>query len=261
MFLLAIFLILFSSRSYAANLNLNAEVGGPRASFSGYSSPNATNSAYIDTFQLSSTKSDDQGNFSFIKIGLYKNAVETCFIQTDQKYYGISDSCYGFAAITTDQEFKNIFLPPSIGLEKETINPGADAVVRGYTMPGSVVEIKQKGGKSIKLTSTNEGFYTHTYERLEKGTYHFSSTATFNGINSLVPKNEAVLNVGTIVGGTQEIESESSMILFSVIIIILILLLPLAALYLTKTEQGKFVVRRVRYSNFVQKLLKQLHLS
>jgi hypothetical protein len=88
---------------------------------------------------------------------------------------------------------RDIFLPPTIGLQRSQIAAGGDAVVFGYTMPGAIVTIHLQDGKSFTVTADATGYYEYTLKNLKAGAYSLFATATYNGKPSEQPSNSVKL--------------------------------------------------------------------
>ena len=90
---------------------------------------------------------------------------------------------------TGNIEKRDIFLPPTIGLQRSEITAGGNAVIFGYTMPGASVTIHLNNGKSYVVTADETGYYELTLTSLEAGTYELYATAVYKGKLSERPSN------------------------------------------------------------------------
>jgi hypothetical protein len=125
---------------------------------------------------------------------LINNSVATyCFQAVDFKRIGISESCITIPGpFSGDVSYKDIFLPPTIGLSKKEINAGQDGIIFGYSMPGAVVLLNIEG-KVISVTADENGYYTYIYKNVPVGVFTISATAKLGDANSLAPTNDVTL--------------------------------------------------------------------
>jgi hypothetical protein len=170
----------------------------------------------------------------------------------DVKSYGISDSCAEFAPASEDLVLAQILLPPTLGLAKNMINPGEDAIVRGYSMPDAEIVIIQKDTGTKTLNADISGYFGTIYKDLKQGTYYFSASATYKGIKSLTQKYELKLEVGedTKVPLTQITEEEKSSFLTWIIagLLGMFALLGIIVFILPRTAYGKLLILKFKKS-------------
>lgn len=208
-----IFLILFYGKALSQNqfsqykgVSIGASVGSSSLTISGYQSPYASIilKTKNDVF-LASTTADANGYFSISNVLINSSELTYCFLATDFKRIGISESCITFeGGIAGDVTKSDIFLPPTIALSKKVIQAGQDASIFGYTMPGAIVSISIDG-KIVTVTADATGYYTYLYENVPQGTFTISSTATFANNPSLEPTNNVILDSRSV---TQLIQEE-----------------------------------------------------
>lgn len=191
--------ILLPEEAQSESPVVKATVGEFYLSVDGYQSPNA--SVVIETTSgvfLKSTTADGDGYFSMSDILITDDFPGFCFTAIDFKRIGESESCVNIEnIITEDQTYSDIFLPPTIGLSKKLIAAGEDAQVYGYSMPFAQVKINLDG-ETITFQADQVGYYEYLFEDVPAGIYTFSSRARLQEVDSLEPKNKAVLEVLTL---------------------------------------------------------------
>jgi hypothetical protein len=217
---------------------VTASVGDNYLNVNGYQSPNA--SIVIQTASgifLESTTADGNGYFSITNILITDDFPGFCFTAIDFRRIGESESCVDITEVVTEsQTYSDIFLPPTIGLSRKLIAEGEDAQIFGYSMPQAQVDIKFEG-ESITLQADETGYYEFIYEDVPAGVYAFSSKGKLNGIDSLEPKNKAILEVLTLqeqirqdlTGFIEDVERKfpGAIILISLLILLIALLIAL----------------------------------
>lgn len=185
---------------YAANKQIehgttvNATVAGFYLSITGFQSPNAS---IIITTQnglfIASTTADSKGYFTISNTLISDALSGFCFQAVDFKRLGESYACINISSpIIKDLVYKDIFLPPTIGLSKKQINAGQNAIIYGYTMPNGTVFLTIEN-KIITLTADSNGYYQYIYENVKPGVYRLSATGELNGVKSLTPMRGATL--------------------------------------------------------------------
>lgn len=181
------------------DVSVGGTVGSSSLTISGYQSPFA--SIVLKTSNgtfLASTTADSKGYFSISNVLINSSELTYCFLASDFKRVGISDSCITIdGPIVGDVTKSDIFLPPTIAISKEVINAGENASIYGYTMPGASVDINING-KIITVTADATGYYSYTYENVPAGKFTISATARFNNNPSLEPKNNVILDALTV---------------------------------------------------------------
>jgi len=170
-------------------VKVTARVGEFYLSLSGYASPYASVILTSGGVFYRSAVADQNGSWSINDILINKNFSSFCLQHIDYKNIGESTTCLTVPPATADIIKKDIFLPPTIGLQRSEIIAGGNAVVFGYTMPGSTVTIHLKNGKSYVVLADLNGYYELTLKNLEAGSYELYATAVYNGIPSENPSN------------------------------------------------------------------------
>ena len=203
--LLSIPYLLFPSPAFAATIypgnapvNVSARVGEFVVNISGLASPYASIALYSEGQFLRSTVADGGGYFYISQISVKSGFSSFCLQAVDFKRIGESEACLEFEPVLASRDFKDIFLPPTIGLFRKQINAGQEALIFGYTMPGAKVDIKIRDGKTFKVTADESGYYQYRYKNVPKGSYYLSSTSEFEKKKSLPPKREVKLEALSI---------------------------------------------------------------
>lgn len=229
---------LFPEKSQSGSAVVTATVGQFYLSIEGYQSPNA--SVVIQTLAeifLNSTTADGNGYFTIPNTLITDDFPGFCFVAIDFRRIGESKSCVEIEdVITENQVYSDIFLPPTIGLSRKLITAGEDAQVFGYSMPFAQVDI-DFDGETITMQADETGYYEYIFEDAPAGVYTFSSRAKLEGVDSLEPRNKAVLEVVTIqdqirddiTGFVEDIEQRfpGAILLFSLLILLIALLIAL----------------------------------
>lgn len=230
--------VLFPEKAQSGSAVVTASVGDNYLNVNGYQSPNA--SIVIKTTSgifLESTTADGNGYFSMTNILITDDFPGFCFSAIDFERIGESESCLDIeGAITENQTYSDIFLPPTIGLSRRLIAAGEDAQIFGYSMPQAQVDIEFEG-ESITLQADETGYYEYIYEDVPAGIYAFSSRGKLAGVDSLEPLNEAVLEAITLqeqirqdlTGFIEDIERKfpGAIVLISLLILLIALLIAL----------------------------------
>ncbi len=181
---------------YPGNFKTNviAQVGQLSVNLSGLASPNAsvilsdTNGQF-----LRSTTADATGNFTISNLNVKTGTTDFCFEAVDFKRLGQAEACANIPPAQQNQDIKDIFIPPSIGLYQKQINAGSEALVYGYSMPGAQVAVKLTDKQSVNMTADSGGYYEYRYKNVPAGTYLLTSKGKLANKDSLTPKNNAKL--------------------------------------------------------------------
>lgn len=197
-----LFLLLISIRPVMAATTLteteepvkvSARIGEYYLNLSGFASPFASIILRSNGVFYRSTVADEHGFWAFKDILINKNFSSFCLTHIDYKNIGESETCLTIPPATSNIEKKDIFLPPTIGLQRSQITAGGNAVIFGYTMPGATVTIHLQDGKTYTITADETGYYELTLKNLKAGTYELYATATYNGKPSENPSKTVKL--------------------------------------------------------------------
>ena len=177
----------------APEVTVTARVGEFYLDLSGYASPFASVILTSNGVFYRSTVADQNGFWAIHDILVNRNFSDFCLEHIDYKNIGSSTTCLKIPPVAGNIVKKDIFLPPTIGLQRSQIRAGGNGVVFGYTMPGATVTIHQDNGKTYQVTADEHGYYELTLKNLSAGTYQLFATAHYNGRESLSPSKTVTL--------------------------------------------------------------------
>jgi len=183
----------FEKTPLSSTQKVIAQVGDYRLNISGFASPFASVILTIDGVFYRSAVADKDGNFSITDVLIKKGFDSFCLLHVDYKRIGESEACLTVPPATGSITKNDIFLPPTIGLQRAEIEAGSDAVVFGYTMPGATVTIHLKDGKSFNVVADQNGYYEYTLTDVPAGSYELYATAQYEGKNSEAPSRTVKL--------------------------------------------------------------------
>jgi hypothetical protein len=168
------------------NTQVQASVGEFYLSLWGYASPFASISLTLDGIFARSTVADEKGNFIISQVLIKAGLTNFCLDAIDFKRIGESYTCFAIPPVTNSVTMKNIFLPPTLGLSRTTINVGGKATAFGYTMPKAKVTL-HLNQQLLTTYADASGYYEFTLQNLAVGSYSLYSTANYQQKESLVP--------------------------------------------------------------------------
>jgi hypothetical protein len=87
---------------------------------------------------------------------------------------------------------KDIFLPPTLGLSRTTVNEGGSATAFGYTMPRATVTL-HINDQLLTTTADANGYYEFALQDLKAGNYSLYATANYKQKESLKPSKKLKL--------------------------------------------------------------------
>lgn len=176
-----------------AAVDVSASVGEFYLSISGYVSPYASVVLLVDGVFIRATVADAGGNFSISQVLIKQGFSGFCLYAVDFKRIGESTTCFEFPPAESSIEMHNIFLPPTLGLQRSQIAAGSPAVAFGYTMPGAKVTLRLSNGQVLTTIADGTGYYEFQIENLPAGTYKLQALANYEGQDSLSPTKEIEL--------------------------------------------------------------------
>lgn len=188
---------------------VSARVGEFYLNLYGYSSPYASIVLTIEGNLYRTAVADERGNFSITGVLIKEGFDGFCLQAVDFKRLGESLTCFSVPPAKGSVEMRDIFLPPTIGLQRSTIEAGGDAVIFGYTMPGAQVIIHSSDvcppgngnckyeEKVYEVTADANGYYELTIAGLPAGSYSLFATANYQGNPSESPSNTVKLTALT----------------------------------------------------------------
>ncbi len=245
---------------------IEARVGEYSLTVSGFASQNASITIKTDSILMASTTALANGTFSFSKLPIKKGFTSFCFETIDAARIGKSFACMKVPPATNDIVLDMIYLPPTIGLEKQSITEGSSGLAYGYTMPNASIDIKANNGSRFTAKSNETGRYSYTIGNLPIGSYEFSSRGTYQGSDSLTPLSTVTLRVLTSSAAFTNEAVSLRRVLSSLWpwIFLSILILGLLTLYLIKRfrpEWLRFITESKAYSWLLRRLRRSLHHS
>lgn len=192
----------------SGSVQVNAVIGEYYLNLLGLIAPYASVVLTSGNYVLRSTVADSRGYFSFSQVLINRGFSNFCLTAVDIKRLGESYKCFNIPPANGDVTLNNIFLPPTLGLQRTTINAGQSALVWGYSMPGALVTIYLSDGRSFVVTADSSGFYQLTVNMPAAGTFQLFADATYQKQNSLKPDRKKALTVLAI--GQQLVENGKS---------------------------------------------------
>lgn len=191
----------------AAEASVSATVGNYYLSLSGYIAPYASVVLSSDGVVLRSTVADAQGNFFISQVLIKAGFSHFCLDAVDYRRLGESESCFTVPPASSAISKQNIFLPPTLGLQRTDVNVGDNALAWGYGMPGATVTVHLDGGKGCVVTADNTGYYQCTIKIAKAGTHELYADSVLKGKSS-EPQLKKVLVKGLSI--TQQVEKKTT---------------------------------------------------
>lgn len=174
-------------------VHVSARIGEYYLNLSGFASPFASIVLTSNGVFYRSTVADENGVWEIKDILINKNFSTFCLQHIDYKNIGDSTTCLSIPPANSNITRNNIFLPPTIGLQRSQITAGGNAVIFGYTMPNASVTLHLQNGKTYTITADQSGYYELTLKNLKAGTYELYATAVYNGKPSENPSKTVKL--------------------------------------------------------------------
>lgn len=168
------------------DVTVSATIGEYYLSVSGYISPFASVALIIDGIYYRGTVADANGNFSITGVRIKSGLTGFCLQAKDYHNLGESYSCFKIPPVGGNVTKKDIFLPPTLAIERSEIAAGSRVLAYGYTMPGATVRL-HIAGRILTVTADNTGYFVVTIEGLSAGEYQLYADATYNGHDSVSP--------------------------------------------------------------------------
>lgn len=190
-----------SKTVFAADITKTTEVRATVGQFTlsiyGFVSPNASIILKSDNTLLATGIADAKGDFSFVKIPIKSGFTGFCLEAVDQHRLGKSTSCLTVPPAKADIILRDIYLAPTIGLERTTITVGSSGLAFGYTMPKARVKLSGAGKNSLTTAADPDGRYGYTIGNLQAGEYNLAAKGNYQGKDSLDPSQTVKLRVLT----------------------------------------------------------------
>lgn len=211
--LIPVIFFLFLSSSYIYS-QIRDPWGGPLSSkvqgsvgeytltVTGFASPNASVSLFIDGVLMRSGVADPNGNFSISQIIIKQGLTAFCLETTDNVKLASSNGCVTISPATGSVSVKDVLLPPTLALSKTEIAQGESTTAYGYTMPKAEVTLVLSNGQKLTTTADIRGYYEFILRDLKVGKYTIYAISKYNGIDSLTPTKNLNVSVLTSVQKT-----------------------------------------------------------
>lgn len=206
----------------SSSTSIKATVPGTTLTISGIAAPNASIILLSpDGFVYRGGVADESGNFVFDNVLVAKGLSQFCLEAVDVKRLGSSLACFPLTAVLNSVTIRDLFLPPTIGLQRQEIVEGSDAVVFGYSMPAAQVTIRLNTGKAFTVNTDASGYYEYSVPDLTVGNYQLVAGAYYESKPSAPSVRPALLKAISV---AQVIENNPWPFLIPVLIIILCVL-------------------------------------
>jgi hypothetical protein len=219
-----IFTFLFAYSGFAQNsVSVKAGVGTYNFSVSGFVSPYASIVMTQDSYFMSSGTADEKGYFLLDPALVSKGFTSFCLEAVDFRRIGTSYTCFNIDPVESDYTYKEIFLPPTVGLSGRRITPSTPIIATGYSMPWSMVKVNLEDNRYIETKADQYGYYNTEVKNIPQGKYVLFATSTYEKKYSEIPTRkfgiESVGFISTISG------SFWPLLLFVLILLLIILLI------------------------------------
>lgn len=166
---------------------VSGRVGELFLNVSGYISPYASVVLTSDGQLYRGTTADTGGNFYFTDVLIKTGFSHFCLNAVDYRRLGESEACFSFKPATANITMKDIFLPPTLGLQRSQIVAGGTAVAFGYTMPGAKVSLHLSSGEILTTIAHTDGYFEFRLDNVQAGTYQLFADAVYNGHKTIKP--------------------------------------------------------------------------
>lgn len=187
-FFLFVFSILFLPKVSFASVatqsgitNITVTISGNSLFVTGYIAPFASIALTINGNVITSTVADSQGNFSFSNIAIPKGASTICFDSVDYKNLGASEACISITPVNGVVTKTNVFLPPTLGVQRTQVFVGDNALAFGYGMPGASITVHNNGQTGCIVTADSTGYFQCTISIKSAGNYELFADAVLKG--------------------------------------------------------------------------------
>lgn len=167
--------------SQSGTTNITVTIAGNVLSLSGYIAPFASIVLTVDNTVITSTTADAAGNFSFSNVTVPKATSTVCLSAVDYKKLGTSKACITVTPVNGIITKTNVFLPPTLGVQRLDVNVGDNALLFGYGMPGATITVHLNGATGCTITAESSGYYTCTIKIQKAGTNELYADAVLNG--------------------------------------------------------------------------------
>ena len=171
---------------------VQASVGQFYLNLAGYISPFASVVLTSNGVFMVGATADAQGDFTINQVLIKQGFSSFCLDAIDFKRIGESYTCFSIPPATASVTMKDIFLPPTLGLSRTTVNEGGSATAFGYTMPNAKVTL-HINNELLTATADSSGYYEFALKNLKAGNYSLYATAEYKQKESLSPTKKLKL--------------------------------------------------------------------
>lgn len=240
-FLIGFLSIIIPKEVNAQTTNVSASVGKYYVTISGYVSPFASVVMSANSIFMASTVADPEGNFTLKNVFVNEGFTDFCLEAIDVKRVGDSYTCLKIDAVFKDTSKEEIFLPPTLGLSGQKINPGSSVFASGYSMPSAKVIINISKDIKIDVSADENGYYKYELKDLPAGKYSLFATARHGDKDSEKPTRTKDLEALSL-GGV--IKQNLFLILLFVLLVIVAIILLLILLSKRIRDRFKNIILR-----------------
>lgn len=170
-------------------------VGDLYLTISGYASPYASVSLYINNIFVRGGMANQKGEFYISDVLIRDGLTSFCLKTVDFRHVGESESCFKTPPAKESITKNAIFLPPTLALSKNDIAEGETTIAYGYTMPGSDVVLHLDNGKIYNLKADKNGYFRLELKGLKAGKYALFATAKYKTLTSSSPAKKLKVHV------------------------------------------------------------------
>lgn len=235
LFIILFFLsIVFPREVSAQSTNVSASVGKYYVTIRGYVSPFASVVMSQDSIFMASTVADPEGNFTLNNVFVNEGFTDFCLEAIDVKRVGDSYTCLKIEPVFKDLSKNDIFLPPTLGLSGQKINPGSSVFASGYSMPNAKVIINLSKDIKLEILADKNGFYKYEIKDIPAGKYSLFATAQHENKNSEKPTRTKDLEALSIGGLLQQ-----NLLLILLIVLLIIIGIILFIILISKRLRNR----------------------
>ncbi|MBP9716699.1 MAG: carboxypeptidase regulatory-like domain-containing protein [Candidatus Levybacteria bacterium] len=233
-FLICLLAFIFPRDISAQSTNVSASVGKYYVAFSGYVSPFASVVMSQDSIFMASTVADPKGYFTLNNVFVNEGFTDFCMEAIDVKRVGDSYTCLKIDPVFEDTSKGEIFLPPTVGLSGQKINPGSSVFASGYSMPNAKVIINISKDIRIEVLGDQNGYYKYEIKDIPAGKYSLFATARYEEKDSEKPTRTKDLEALSLGGLLQQ-----NLLLILLIVLLVIVGIILLLILLSKRLRDK----------------------
>lgn len=172
--------------------HITAKVSGTDLTVSGYIAPYASLALSVNGNIYRGGVADANGYFFLENIIIPQAAVWYCIDAVDVKRLGESYSCFALEPNHQKIIVKDLFLPPTIGVNHKEVHEGSDLLIYGYSRPQAQITLQGKDNEKISVDTNSSGYYEYTITNIKPGSYELFAAATYNAKVSAPPEKGVI---------------------------------------------------------------------